>query len=69
MTKRWFASIVAILIGIGGLALYIGAGAYDMGADAPHWDITRNAIEIVQIPALTEGKLGRRLPVRRASSR
>jgi mono/diheme cytochrome c family protein len=48
MTRRWFASIVAILIGIGGLALYIGAGAYDMGADAPHWDITRKAIEMVR---------------------
>ena len=36
MTRRWVRGIVAILIGLGGVALYFGAGAYDMGADAPH---------------------------------
>jgi mono/diheme cytochrome c family protein len=48
MTRRWVTGIVAILICIGGAALYFGAGAYDMGADAPHWDVTRRVIETVR---------------------
>jgi mono/diheme cytochrome c family protein len=48
MTRRWVTGILAILIGLGGAALYFGAGAYDMGADAPHWDVTRRVIETVR---------------------
>ncbi len=48
MTRRGVAGIVATLIGLSGLVLYLGTGAYDMGADAPHWDITRKAIEMVR---------------------
>jgi hypothetical protein len=48
MTKRWVAGIFAISVGLGAVALYFGAGAYDMGADAPHWKVTRRAIELVR---------------------
>jgi mono/diheme cytochrome c family protein len=48
MTKRWVAGIFAISVGLGAVALYFGAGAYDMGADAPHWEVTRRAIELVR---------------------
>ncbi|QDM16123.1 hypothetical protein FNL56_09695 [Tardiphaga sp. vice304] len=48
MTRRWVTGVVAMLVGLGGVVLYFGAGAYDMGADAPHWDVTRRAIEIVR---------------------
>ncbi|QDM30927.1 hypothetical protein FNL55_06075 [Tardiphaga sp. vice352] len=46
--RRWVTGIVAISIGLGGVALYFGAGAYDMGADAPHWDVTRRVIETIR---------------------
>lgn len=48
MTRGRVTGIVALLVGLGGVALYFGAGAYDVGADAPHWDVTRKAIEIVR---------------------
>ncbi len=48
MTGRRTAVFFAVLVALGGLVFYVGSGAYDMGADTPHWDITRRAIEIVR---------------------
>jgi len=36
---------VAVLLGI---VLYVGAGGYDIGADTPHWDMTRKVMEVVR---------------------
>ena len=40
--------IFAALAFLGGLFFYIGAGVYDIGADTPHWEITRKVMEVVR---------------------
>lgn len=40
--------IVAALAILGGIAFYFGSGAYDIGADTPHWEITRKTMELVR---------------------
>lgn len=33
---------------LAGVVVYIGSGGYDVGADAPHWEITRKMMEAVR---------------------
>jgi mono/diheme cytochrome c family protein len=40
--------IFAALAVFGGVIFYIGAGGYDIGADTPHWEITRKIMEVVR---------------------
>jgi mono/diheme cytochrome c family protein len=48
MTKQLGIVIFAALAVLGGIGFYVGSGAYDVGADTPHWEITRRAIEVVR---------------------
>ena len=48
MTKTLSIVISAALAVLGGIVLFVALGAYDVGADTPHWAITRKAIEIVR---------------------
>lgn len=45
MRARWIAGSAAVLATAGAAAFYLASGAYDFGADSPHWGITRAAIE------------------------
>lgn len=48
MTKQLRTVIFAALVLLGGIVFYVGSGAYDVGADTPHWEVTRRAIEVVR---------------------
>lgn len=48
MSKRLGILIIAVLAVFGGVVFYIGAGGYDIGADTPHWEITRKVMEVVR---------------------
>lgn len=48
MSKRIGIVIIAVLAVFGGVIFYIGAGGYDIGADTPHWEITRKVMEVVR---------------------
>jgi len=48
MTKRLGIVIFAALVVLGGIVFYVGSGAYDVGADTPHWEITRKVMEVVR---------------------
>lgn len=48
MTKRLGIVIFAALAVLGGIVFYVGSGAYDVGADTPHWEITRKVMEVVR---------------------
>jgi len=48
MTKRLRIVILAALAVLGGIVFYVGSGAYDVGADTPHWEITRKVLELVR---------------------
>lgn len=53
MTKRMaIASIGAVAAVLGGVALFIFMGVYDVGADTPHWEVTRKVIEVVRDRAI-----------------
>lgn len=53
MMKRLAFAITATLAAVlGGLALFIFLGVYDVGADTPHWEVTRKVIEIVRDRAI-----------------
>ena len=45
MRMRWIAGFAAIVFALGASAFYVASGVYDVGADTPHWDVTRAAIE------------------------
>ena len=48
MTKPVGIVILACLAVLGGVVLYVGAGAYDVGADTPHWEMTRKVMEVIR---------------------
>ncbi|RTM14576.1 MAG: cytochrome c [Bradyrhizobiaceae bacterium] len=48
MTRQLGMAGVAALIVFAGSLVYVGYGFYDVGADTPHWDITRKLIEVVR---------------------
>jgi mono/diheme cytochrome c family protein len=48
MTKQLGILIFAALAVVGGLIIYVGAGGYDIGADTPHWEMTRKVMEVVR---------------------
>lgn len=48
MTKQLGILIFAALAILGGVIFYIGAGGYDIGADTPHWEMTRKIMEVVR---------------------
>ena len=48
MTKQLGVVIFAALAALGGIVFYVGSGAYDIGADTPHWEITRKVMEVVR---------------------
>jgi len=41
-------AIVGCVAVLGGVILFVGAGGYDIGADTPHWEITRKVMEVVR---------------------
>ncbi len=45
MKTRWIAGSAAVFVALGASVFYVASGAYDIGADTPHWDMTRAAIE------------------------
>lgn len=45
MKPGWIAGSAAILTATGAVVFYLASGAYDFGADSPHWKVTRAAIE------------------------
>lgn len=48
MTKKLGIVIVAMLAALAGVVIFVFSGAYDIGADAPHWEITRKMMEVVR---------------------
>lgn len=44
--------LIAIVAVLGGIAVFVFSGVYDMGADAPHWPITRKIIEVMRDRAI-----------------
>jgi hypothetical protein len=48
MTKTILSLTGAAFLLLGGIVFYVGSGGYDMGADTPHWEMTRKAIEVVR---------------------
>lgn len=53
MTKRMaIASFAAVAAVLGGLALFVFLGVYDVGADTTHWEVTRKVIEVVRDRAI-----------------
>ena len=69
MTKLVGIAILACVAVLLGIVLYVGAGGYDIGADTPHWEMTRKVMEIVrdrsiavradqiEVPDLQDGQL------------
>lgn len=48
MTKWSGIVILVILAVLSGIVFYLGSGGYDVGADTPHWEITRKVMEVVR---------------------
>lgn len=48
MTRLSGLVTVAVLAVLGGIVVYVGSGGYDIGADTPHWGITRKIMEVVR---------------------
>lgn len=48
MTRTIGSLIFAALLILSGLVFYIGSGGYDIGADTPHWEITRKVMEVIR---------------------
>lgn len=48
MTKTIVSLTIGAFVIIGGFVFYIGSGGYDIGADTPHWEITRKVMEVVR---------------------
>lgn len=48
MTRQLGILIFSALAVLGGVILFIGSGGYDIGADTPHWEMTRKLMEIVR---------------------
>lgn len=52
MMKGFGAATLAFLIVLAGGVIFIFSGAYDVGADVPHWALTRRTIEILRDRAI-----------------
>ena len=48
MTKKLGIVIFATLAALAGVVILVFSGAYDIGADEPHWEITRRVMEVVR---------------------
>ena len=48
MTRQLGVAALAALAVFVGILFYAGYGFYDVGADTPHWDITRKLMEVVR---------------------
>jgi len=48
VTKQFGLAILAALAVLAGIVVYVGSGGYDMGADTPHWEMTRKVMEVVR---------------------
>ncbi len=48
MTKQFGILIFASLAVLVGIAIYVFSGSYDIGADTPHWQVTRKVMEVVR---------------------
>ena len=48
MTRRLVVAVLAAVALFGGILFYVGYGFYDVGADTPHWEITRKVMETVR---------------------
>jgi mono/diheme cytochrome c family protein len=48
VTKLVGIAILACIAVLGCAVLYVGAGAYDVGADTPHWEMTRKVMEVIR---------------------
>ena len=48
MTRPLCVAALAALAVFAGSLFYVGYGLYDVGAETPHWDITRKLIEVVR---------------------
>jgi mono/diheme cytochrome c family protein len=48
MTKQLSIVVLVALAVLGGIVFYVGSGGYDVGADTPHWEITRKVMEVVR---------------------
>ena len=47
MTKQ-LGIVIAGLAVLGSVIFYVGSGGYDIGADTPHWEMTRKVMEVVR---------------------
>lgn len=48
MTRQLGVAVIGALAVFAGILFYVSYGFYDIGADTPHWDITRKLIEVVR---------------------
>lgn len=48
MTKTIVSLAIGGFLVLGGLVFYISSGGYDIGADTPHWEVTRKVMEVVR---------------------
>lgn len=46
--RRLILVVLAALVVFGGVFAFVGSGFYDIGADTPHWEITRRVMETVR---------------------
>ena len=53
MTKLVGIVILACAAVLVGVIFYVGAGAYDVGADTPHWEVTRKVMELIRDRSIT----------------
>ena len=48
MTKLFGIAIFTAVAVLAGIALFVFSGGYDIGADTPHWEMTRKFMEVVR---------------------
>src|SRR5512147_2492243 len=60
-TIKTFLTIVVLLALLGGA--YIWSGAYPIGADVPHWQVTFELLELLRDRSIAEHAKGIQIPV------
>lgn len=61
--NKWMAASVAVVfVVVGGVAVYVGAGFYDIGADSSHWPVTLKLLRAVRNRSIARHSAGLQPP-------